>query len=147
MKDKPMPDATTPNLLPYPFCGSVDVSFHDDGHHNFVVCGNCEAVGPAFSYDETDSMDKAIAAWNQRNPWQPIETAPRGGIDKAIAAWNQRNPWQPIETAPRGGKGSIKVPTEILVWDGYEMRVELPQVGYRPRDTHWHPLPSPPISP
>jgi Lar family restriction alleviation protein len=122
MKDKPMPDATTPNLLPCPFCGSVDVSFHDDGIYNFVVCGNCEAAGPAFSYDET------------------------GSIDKAIAAWNQRNPWQPIETAPRGGKGSIGVPTEILVWDGYEMRVELPQVGYFPRDTHWHPLPSPPIA-
>ncbi len=90
MKDKPMPDATTPNPLPCPFCGS---------------------------------------------------------IDKAIAAWNQSSAWQPIETAPRGGKGSIGVPTEILVWNGYEMRVELPQVGYRPRDTHWHPLPSPPISP
>jgi len=24
MKDKPMPDATTPNLLPCPFCGSID---------------------------------------------------------------------------------------------------------------------------
>ncbi len=67
--------------------------------------------------------------------------------EQVLADWNQRSAWQPIETAPRGGKGSIEVPTEILVWDGYEMRVELPQVCYHPRDTHWQPLPSPPITP
>lgn len=106
-----------PNLLPCPFCGSADVGFSAEDGHDFVVCSNCGAEVP-FGCKET-----------------------------CIAAWNQRSTWQPIETAPRGGKGSIEVPTEILVWDGYEMRVELPQVGYHPRDTHWHPLPSPPISP
>jgi hypothetical protein len=39
--------------------------------------------------------------------------------------------------------GTAQINTE---WDGYKMRVEPPQVGYHPRDTHWQPLPSPPIT-
>ena len=126
-----MPDATTPNLLPCPFCGSADTDdvlycAVDEYHRAYVTCSNCFAEGPVVSDEEIGSA---------------------AAIEQAAAAWNQRSAWQPIETAPRGGKGSIEAPTEILVWDGYEMRVELPQVGYHPRVTHWRPLPSPPITP
>jgi hypothetical protein len=136
-----MPDATTPNLLHCRFCGSTDANLHDENFHNFVECGNCEAKGPAFSYDETDSMDKAIAAWNQPSPWQPIETAPRDGTD--FIAYNEfTGPYItaaksifPIAAPP---DGTIRFPMHY--WHG--------QKGtWFPEPTHWQPLPSPPITP
>jgi hypothetical protein len=131
----------------------------------YVECDSCEARGPCIEvervgYPESmfttvsvapngDTIDTPLRVVGRCNDeyYKFKRQATQKAEAAAIAAWNQRSTWQPIETAPRGGKGSIEVPTEILVWDGYEMRVELPQVGYRPRDTHWQPLPSPPITP
>jgi len=82
----PMPDATT-NLLPCPFCGSADTDdvlycAVDEYHRAYVTCSNCFAEGPVVSDEEIGSaaaIEQAAAAWNQRNTWRPIETAPRDG--------------------------------------------------------------------
>ena len=124
-----MPDINTPNLLRCPFCGSVDVGFHDENFHNFVECGNCEAKGPAFSYDETDSMDKAIAAWNQRSPWQPIETAPVDAVE--ILVLDGRKVKSVVSSGPDAGCFSNEFgDEESLVWF----------------PTHWQPLYFPPTA-
>jgi Lar family restriction alleviation protein len=120
-----MPD-TTPNLLPCPFCGSADVSFDGESYHSFVVCGNCEAKGPAFSCEETGIMDKAIVAWNQRGAWQPIETAPRDGT--GIIGLFPYNPRRKIVWFT-GGRWTD---------DGSHALID---------PTHWQPLPSPPTTP
>ena len=67
---------TTPTLLPCPFCGSSDVSYHAETLYSFVVCGKCEAEGPAISCDETGAMEQAASAWNQRSAWQPLPSTP-----------------------------------------------------------------------
>jgi len=142
-----MPD-TTPNLLPCPFCGSADISFHGESYHSFVVCGNCEAEGPAFSCEETGIMDKAIVAWNQRNTWQPIETAPRDGTWVLLAGgeceFNE-------ESDSKGRAVTARWTTEFSCRDTsgrwqfayYDSGV----YGEYENPTHWQPLPSPPITP
>jgi hypothetical protein len=83
-----MPDATTPSLLPCPFCGSADTDdvlycAVDEYHRAYVTCSNCFAEGPVVRDKEIGSaaaIKQAAAAWNQqRNTWQPIKTAPRDG--------------------------------------------------------------------
>ena len=129
-----MPDATTPNLLPCPFCGSADTDdvlycAVDEYHRAYVTCSNCFAEGPVVSDEEIGSaaaIEQAAAAWNQRSAWQPIETAPRDGT-QILAIWP--------------GKGRPRI-----VWfdrarwtdDGDHSLIDF---------THWQPLPSPPITP
>ena len=75
---------TIPTLLPCPFCGSSDVSYHAETLYSFVVCDKCEAEGPAISCDETGVMEQAAAAWNQRSAWQH----PREGTEIADNEFN-----------------------------------------------------------
>jgi hypothetical protein len=88
-----------------------------------------------------EAQSAAIAAWNQRSPWQPIETAPRDGTD--FIAYNEfTGPYitaaksiSPIAAPP---DGTIRF--SMHHWHG--------QKGtWFPEPTHWQPLPSPPITP
>lgn len=50
-------DQAAPELLPCPFCGSVDLSFADMGvDGGFTICLDCESQGPFGNED----------AWNRR---------------------------------------------------------------------------------
>jgi Lar family restriction alleviation protein len=124
-----MPDATH-NLLPCPFCGSADVSFRAETWCIYVICDNCEAEGPGFGGQEADSMDEAAAAWNQRNPWQPIETAPADAVE--ILVLEGRNVKSVVSSGPDAGCFSNEFgDEESLAWF----------------PTHWQPLYLPPITP
>lgn len=85
-----------------------------------------------------------------------LDKGDRKLIAPIIAALTQQ--WQPIESAP---KDTV---TEILAWDGYDMRVTRwcfpykghPGAWYESEDryeklfwepTHWQPLPAPPEVP
>jgi Lar family restriction alleviation protein len=137
---------TTPNLLPCPFCGATDDDLScdvDEYRRAYVCCGNCDTEGPVIGSSEIGShaaIEQAIAAWNQRNTWQPIETAPRDGTD--FIAYNEfTGPYitaaksiSPIAAPP---DGTIRFPMHY--WHG--------QKGtWFPEPTHWQPLPSPPIT-
>jgi Lar family restriction alleviation protein len=53
-------------LLPCPFCGSIDIDCADAGYKTdvwFVQCNNCCTTFPHF-----DSKEEAIIAWNTRTP-------------------------------------------------------------------------------
>jgi Lar family restriction alleviation protein len=118
-----MPDINTPSLLPCPFCGSVDVGFSAEDGHDFVVCSNCGAEGP-FGYKT------GIAAWNQRSPWQPIETAPVDAVE--ILVLDGRKVKSVVSSGPDAGCFSNEFgDEESLVWF----------------PTHWQPLHLPPITP
>ena len=85
---------TTPTLLPCPFCGNINVELFDQAPnewgHFYIRCHKCQATGPHIDYDprqgEESARSEAATAWNQRNPWQPIETAPRDGTK--ILTWD-----------------------------------------------------------
>ncbi len=90
---------------------------------------------------DTEKAEQALADWNQRSAWQPIETAPRDGAD--FIAYNEfTGPYitaaksiSPIAAPP---DGTIRFPMHY--WHG--------QKGtWFPEPTHWQPLPSPPITP
>jgi Lar family restriction alleviation protein len=94
----------TPNLLPCPFCGSADDDndlrrvIDGEWENAWIECDRCGAQGPHVAMQQlpidnisdedfikakrlvdAEASAAAIAAWNQRNTWQPIETAPRDG--------------------------------------------------------------------
>jgi len=90
-----------------------------------------------------EAQSAAIAAWNQRSTWQPIETAPR---DKPLRLWgkfanNSDMPSREITGQWHEGQSAwsewCEPPSD---WVGPE-----PFSGIHP--THWQPLPSPPITP
>ena len=132
---------TTPTLLPCPFCGSSDVSYHAETLYSFVVCGKCEAEGPAISCDETGAMEQAAAAWNQRSAWQPIETAPRDGTWVRLAGgeceFNEESDNKGREVTGRWTTEFNQPCWQFAYYDGgYYGEYENP--------THWQPLASPP---
>ena len=123
-----------------PFCGSQAVIYfwqdEDLWSHNIVEwqkvrCTGCDCEGQS-SCEGCEESETAVAFWNTRAPqWQPIESAPKDTV------------------------------TEILAWDGYDMRVTHwcfpykghPGAWYESKDryetlfwepTHWAPLPAPP---
>jgi len=128
-----MPDATT-NLLPCPFCGSLDVGYSAQGGHDFVVCNNCGAEGPF-------SCKTGIAAWNQRTiPWQPIETAPKDGT--LVLTISESGYLEEVisDNYKLCNFSFLQYNRTIDTWVD-----RLGSSGYFP--THWQPLPSPPITP
>jgi Lar family restriction alleviation protein len=125
----------TPVLAPCPFCGSTDDDLScdvDEYGRAYVVCGNCATEGPfvvSHIIGSDAAIEQAIAAWNQRSAWQPIETAPGDGTE--IFAWD--------------GKG-VKV---AWCYEGrwiYDDEMESPYLTHW-HPTHWQPLPQPPNTP
>jgi Lar family restriction alleviation protein len=142
-----MPDAT-PNLLPCPFCGSLDVGYSAQDGHDFVVCNNCGAEGPF-------SCKTGIAAWNQRTiPWQPIETAPKDGTWVLLAGgeceFNEESDNRKrVVTAQwtteyRSNAGDLPI-ADFGRWEFayYDSGV----YGEYENPTHWQHIPSPPNTP
>jgi Lar family restriction alleviation protein len=134
----------TPNLLPCPFCGSADTDnvlycADDEYHRAYVTCSNCFAEGPVVSDQEIWSaaaIEQAAAAWNQRNTWQPIETAPRDGRD--FIAYNEFT--GPYITAAKAMLPDDDIRYPMYCWRGVKG-------SWFPEPTHWYPLPSPPTTP
>ncbi len=60
-----MNTAFTPVLQPCPFCGSANVQLvpTEGGAGFYVICGGCDAEGPARHNDGF-----AVKAWNRRRP-------------------------------------------------------------------------------
>jgi Lar family restriction alleviation protein len=118
----------TSALLPCPFCGGTELSIRTDLQSSiaYVVCSNCDAQGPLASFAET----LAAAAWNQRNTWQPIETAPVDAVE--ILVLDGRKVKSVVSSGPEAGCFSNEFgDEESLVWF----------------PTHWQPLYLPPITP
>jgi Lar family restriction alleviation protein len=120
----------TPTLLPCPFCGATDDDLScdvDEYQRAYVCCDNCDTEGPVINSSEIGShaaIEQAIAAWNQRSAWQPIETAPRD--ESKVLVWD-------------GGKRYVAYFWGDSWWshgdDGCDFFVY---------PTHWQPLLSPP---
>jgi hypothetical protein len=100
-----------------------------------------------------DTIDPPVAVVGQSNDeYKELrEKATREAQAAAIAAWNQRSAWQPIETAPRDGTKILAWDgDEWLVawccqgsgWISDELQEWHP--GEREYPTHWQPHPSPP---
>jgi Lar family restriction alleviation protein len=125
-----MPDATTPNLLPCPFCGGTELSIRTDLQSSiaYVVCSNCDAQGPPASFTEMLwEKEAAAAGWNQRSAWQPIETAPRDGTEIIVLSGKRVS--AVISNGPDLACFSNEFEDEeCLVWF----------------PTHWQPLPARP---
>jgi Lar family restriction alleviation protein len=132
-----MPDATTPNLLPCPFCGSTDddLVYREPDKLGYISIGciECGAEGPLAHYNSTKGTEatqaEAAADWNQRSAWQPIETAPKDGAkflaldgEELHVAWRYEDRWI------------------------YDQEMESPYLTHW-CPTHWQPLPSPLTTP
>lgn len=128
----PMPDINTPNLLPCPFCGGTELSIRTDLQSSiaYVVCSNCDAQGPLASFAEMLwEKEEAAAGWNQRSPWQPIETAPVDAVE--ILVLDGRKVKSVVSSGPDAGCFSNEFgDEESLVWF----------------PTHWQPLYLPPTT-
>jgi hypothetical protein len=104
-----MPDATTTNLLPCPFCGNT-ASLRDCVVNGiFVECDSCEARGPCIEvervgYPESmfatvsiapngDTIDPPLRVLGRCNDeyYKFKRQAAQKAEAAAIAAWNQRN--------------------------------------------------------
>jgi Lar family restriction alleviation protein len=125
-----------PALAPCPFCGSTDDDLScdvDEYGRAYVVCGNCGTEGPfvvSHIIGSDAAIEQAATAWNQRNTWQPIETAPRDGTE--ILVLDGKRVSAVISNGPDAACFSNEFgDEESLVWF----------------PTHWQPLPSPPITP
>jgi hypothetical protein len=76
------------------------------------------------------AIEQAIAAWNQRSPWQPIETAPVDAVE--ILVLDGRKVKSVVSSGPDASCFSNEFgDEESLVWF----------------PTHWQPLYLPPITP
>jgi Lar family restriction alleviation protein len=152
-----MPDATTLNLLPCPFCGGTELSIRTDLQSSiaYVVCSNCDAQGPPASFAEMLwEKEEAAAGWNQRSTWQPIETAPRDGTWVLLAGgeceYNE-------ESDNRGRVVTAQWTTEYRSNAGDRPIADFGRWEFAYYDsgvyweyenpTHLQPLPSPPITP
>ena len=68
---------TATELLPCPFCGSVDIDEYEGDYGNGVYCMNCgammgEPIHHEYRVTERVSIGQAIEAWNTRTPEQAI---------------------------------------------------------------------------
>jgi len=90
-----------------------------------------------------EAQAAAIAAWNQRSAWQPIETAPRDG--RKVLAWDGNNieiAWmRSIRYEPSTFKPGVPNPHKFWVYTDEELTY------YEFLPILWQPLPSPPITP
>ena len=82
---------------------------------------------------DIEKAEQAIAAWNQRSAWQPIETAPRDGRD--FIAYNKFT--GPYITAAKAMPPDDEIRYPMYCWHGVKG-------SWFPEPTHWQPLPSPP---
>ena len=116
-----------------PFCGRTGASTEIDSGQGSkwesAFCVHCGARGPDVRTGYDQSPD---AHWRQ----------------EAIAAWNRRAGWQPIETAPIGTKILLGWSTHDLRVVGLFLQGQwvdaMEGSTFQPDPTHWQPLPEPP---
>lgn len=116
-------------LLPCPFCGPgqsmVDPWFDDVGKRWAVGCGRCGSSSGRSVHAE-GSKEAAIASWNRRGYWSPIETAPHA-VRVLLGYW-YRDEW--ISEVAEASHGWSRNGVSTLSRHGQAM--------------FWMPLPAPP---
>ena len=83
---------TATELLPCPFCGSVDIDEYEGDYGNGVYCMNCgammgEPIHHEYRVTERVSIGQAIEAWNTRTPEQAIAATLGSGECENIAKY------------------------------------------------------------
>lgn len=60
---------TAPDLLPCPFCGSVDLTIREmDEEWHVVSCNGCNAEGGYYPPNDSTMPEEAATFWNTRAP-------------------------------------------------------------------------------
>jgi Lar family restriction alleviation protein len=144
----------TPALLPCPFCGSADDDndlrrvIDGEWENVWIECDRCGAQGALAAMQQLPIDNISDEDFIKAKRLVDAEASAA-----AIAAWNQRSAWQPIETAPRDGTqilGWDGDARQIVWWceGGRWISDKLQEyhLGEREDPTHWQPLPSPPTT-
>jgi hypothetical protein len=94
---------------------------------------------------DIEKAEQALADWNKRSAWQPIETAPRDGTWVLLAGGECESN---EESDNRGRVVTARWTTEFNDFGRWEFAYydSIFYLEYE-NPTHWQPLPSPPITP
>lgn len=132
-----------PGIQPCPFCGGEAEAIIGPVANKWgVECLKCDA----WRDDRKDTKEAAITAWNHRDPWRPIETAPKdgkpillcvAGYVPAVGKWEEFP--KPFLFAPQA-QWRIRDRSEFATDEDW--RASWIEGGFKP--THWMSIPPSP---